>query len=88
MLGVKLSPNTTDSTGTTVIPPKNDEKVVSGGSHVTLAIMLLLTCVVGLAVGVFYVIKSPVRRHRVLGFFRRNTGSVLYTRVSLLQSKF
>lgn len=83
MLGVKLSADDTHET-TTVIPPKNDDgKVVTGESHhVTLTIFLILTCFAGLAAGIFYVIKSPVRRHRVLGLFRRNTGSVLYTRVS------
>lgn len=70
---------------TTTTPPKHDEDktVTGGGSHKTLIILLILTCCVGVGAGVFYVIKSPVRRHRVLGFFRRNTGSVLYTRVSV-----
>ncbi|XP_063706926.1 cation-independent mannose-6-phosphate receptor [Culicoides brevitarsis] len=83
MLGVNLDPNNDEETSTTTsMPPKHEEIIGKRGSHVTLTVFLVLTICSGIGIGWFYVMKSPERRHRVLGLFRRNTGSVHYSRVN------
>uniref|UniRef100_A0A336LIV3 CSON003666 protein n=1 Tax=Culicoides sonorensis TaxID=179676 RepID=A0A336LIV3_CULSO len=51
------------------------------GSHVTLILLTVIFVTAGIGAGVLYLIKSPVRRHRVLGLFRGNRASVSYSRV-------